>query len=400
MIPVLFRRRAAAAALACAGFFLIGWSSLLVPSLVRQVQDGFGQDDAGLGAFYLANSAAYAVGSLLGGIGTERFGRRAVLVLAGILHGVGLLLQGLVGSWTVFLLAGIPRGLGSGAIDGGMNALVLDLYPESRGRALNAAHLFFSLGALAAPFAVAATTGSTLPWQELLTVTGLASFPVAILLMVTAFPAGRREPAPVPAVSGATVARGDRLGLRALGVPILALAAAIAFYVMTEMGVSNWLVRFLEAAPVAVATSALGLYWAGLTVGRLVSARYADRFDHLTLAIVAAGATSVALAAAVVVPSIPVSIALFTLVGFAQGPIFPLIMAIGGERHPDRTATVSGLLTTAAIVGSIVYPPAMGLLSVTIGLPAAMFGTAILGVGSVVALLAVGRLPARRPAAA
>ena len=56
-----------------------------------------------------------------------------------------------VPTWGLFLALAIPFGLGSGAIDGGMNGLVLDLYPDGRGRALNLLHLFFSLGALASP---------------------------------------------------------------------------------------------------------------------------------------------------------------------------------------------------------------------------------------------------------
>ena len=49
-----------------------------------------------------------------------------------------------------------------------------------------------------------------------------------------------------------------------------------------------------------------------------------------------------------------------------------------------------------AIIGSIVYPPAMGLLSVTVGLTAAMLGTVVLALGSAAALVAFGRAT-RRP---
>ena len=44
-----------------------------------------------------------------------------------------------------------------------------------------------------------------------------------------------------------------------------------------------------------------------------------------------------------------------------------------------------------AIVGSIVYPPAMGFLSVTVGLTFAMLGNALLAVACVVALVAFRR---------
>jgi fucose permease len=75
------------------------------------------------------------------------------------------------------------------------------------------------------------------------------------------------------------------------------------------------------------------------------------------------------------------------VVGFASGPVFPLIIALGGERHPDRSAAVSGVLTAAAVAGGVVYPPVMGFLSVNVGLVVAMLGTGVLGVTSAAALL-------------
>jgi fucose permease len=68
-----------------------------------------------------------------------------------------------------------------------------------------------------------------------------------------------------------------------------------------------------------------------------------------------------------------------------------MIQAVGGDRYPDRSAAVSGLLTGFGVVGGTVYPPLMGLLSVTVGLTAAMYGTAILGVVCAGALIAFDR---------
>ena len=75
-----------------------------------------------------------------------------------------------------------------------------------------------------------------------------------------------------------------------------------------------------------------------------------------------------------------------------------MIVAIGGERYPDRSASVGGSLTGMAIVGSIVYPPAMGILSVTVGLTAAMLGTVLLALFSAGALIAFGRATERTTA--
>lgn len=376
----LLERRSTAAVLAGIGFLLIGWTGLLVPSLIRSVEGAFGQTDAGIGLFYFLDAIAYVGGSLIGGFATERLGRRVVLSSAAGLLAFGLAAMGTVPSWPLFLFAALPLGLGSGAIDGGVNGLVLDLYPTSRGGALNRAHLFFSLGALATPLVVGQLVGAGVAWQAVILGTAVAAIPVAILFGLTRLPSGRH----VRAGDGSAAPFSYAL-------PLILLGVAIGCYVASEIGVSSWLVRYLSSAPLSTATVALSLFWAGNLVGRLVSVRFADRFDHLRLAIVASLVAATTLIVALLVPSIELSVALFALVGFAAGPIYPLIMAVGGDLFPERAAAVSGFLSGAAVIGSIVYPPIMGLMSVTIGLTAAMLGSALIGFASAGALALSGR---------
>jgi fucose permease len=400
----LSSRPPAAGIVGCAAFVLIGWSGLLVPSLIRSVKDAYDQSDAGIGIFYFLYAVAYATGSLGGGLATERFGRRLILGAAVGVHAAGLIALGLGQSWWVFLLAGLPGGLGAGAVDGGVNGLFLDRFRSGRGRALNLLHLFFSLGALTAPLAVGVLVEGGVGWQAIIVATGVVAIPVALLFGIVEMPGGRRRgsaaesgpDATAPTGRGTTAeagrptspGRGLRRGLAA---PLILLGVAIAFYVASEVGVSSWLVRFLEPAPLTTATTALSLYWAGLAVGRLVSSQVADRFDHLRFATVCAAGIAVALVGAIFVPSLPISIALFAVAGFASGPVFPMIIAIGGERYPDRSAAVSGFLTGAAVTGSITYPPIMGFLSVSVGLTVAMVGNVILGLACAGALVMVGR---------
>jgi len=374
-----------AAVLACAGLLLVGWCGLLVPALIRSIESEFGQTDAGMGVFFLVNAIAYAGGSMAGGLLTERFGRRAVLSLAVVGIAAGLVGLATVASWELFLVAAIPFGLGGGAVDGGANGLVLDLYPARRGRALNLLHLCFSLGALASPLMVGRLVEAGVPWQTVVVGTAVVAMPLAVLLASARLPSGRHaRPAEVT---------GPRIGL---AWPLIALAIAIACYVASEVGVSNWLVRFLESATLGLATSALALFWGCLALGRLASARWSDRFDHARFAAIASFVAAVALTGAALVPSLPASIALFGVVGFAFGPIYPLIMAVGGDLFPARSAAVSGFLSGFAVVGAVAYPPVMGFVSVGVGLPAAMVGAAILALACAVVLFLVGR---RRPVA-
>ena len=74
--PSTVRRPVLAGALGCLTLLVIGWTGLLVPSLIRSIKLTFDVTDAGIGLFYLLYSIFYATGSFGGGPATERLGRR------------------------------------------------------------------------------------------------------------------------------------------------------------------------------------------------------------------------------------------------------------------------------------------------------------------------------------
>ncbi len=359
---------------------LVGWSGLLLPSLIRSIEHDFAQTDAGIGVFLFVNAVVYVASSMLGGLLTERVGRRVVLATAVVLMALGLVGMATVSTWGLFIAAGVPLGIGSGVIDGGSNGLILDLYPTGRGRVLNLLHLFFSLGALGSPLVVGRLLEAGVAWQAIVIGTAVVALPLAVAFWIAGLPSGHHAP------SAGTETR--RIGL---AWPLIALAVGIGCYVGSEAGVSNWLVRFLETATVGLATSALALFWGCLALGRIVGAKLDDRFDHARFAANAAFVAAVALVGAVAAPSLQLSIVLFAVAGFAFGPVYPLIMAVAGDRFPGRSAAVTGFLSGCAVIGAIVYPPAMGFLSVGPGLGVAIVGAAGLSLGAAVVLFLVGR---------
>jgi fucose permease len=369
-------------------FLLVGWSGLLVPSLVRQFESTFGVDDAAIGIWYFVAASAYAAGSLAGGLLTERFGRRTVLTAAAVALAASWVIAGTSGSWLVFTLAAVVGG-GAGAIDGGMNGLVLAVTDSASGRALNVLHLFFSLGAFAAPLAVGWLVASGVAWQVPMVATGIAALLLVAALLSVEVPSGRRERRPDPSPARPSGAAGGPSG------PLILLAIAIGCYVAAEIAVSSWTVRFLDDVPFETASLALSGFWAGLVLGRLMAARWGDRFSHSRLAAGSVAAAGVAVAAAVLAPSPTIAIIAIAVAGFASGPVFPLIVAIGGELYPHRVAAVAGTLTAAGVVGGIVYPPLVGLMSASLGIGAGLLGGACLSIVAAGTILAAARLSRR-----
>ena len=376
--------------IAWAGFVLLGWSGLLVPSLVRQVEATFAVDDAAVGVWYFVAASAYAVGSLGGGLLTERFGRRVVLTAAALSVAASWLIAGSSGSWVLFTLAAVVGG-GAGAMDGGMNGLVLAVTESASGRALNLLHLFFSVGALAAPLAIGWLVAAGVPWQVTMIATGVAALVVAAAVASTGMPSGRRERPVERSPADGSPAPSSAVSSR-LSAPLVLLAVAIGCYVAAEIAVSSWTVRFLDDVPFETATLALSGFWAGLTLGRLLAARWGHRFSHSGLAATSVALAGIAVIAAVLAPSPTIAIVAIAFAGFASGPVVPLIVAIGGDLFPNRVAAVAGALTAAAVVGGIVYPPLVGILSESVGIGAGLIGGGCLSLVSAAAILAAARL--------
>ena len=379
-----------------ASFILIGWTGLLVPSLLRVIKAEFNQTDAGFGLLYLVSALLFAVGALSAGLLAERFGRRTLLPLSALLIAVGLATQGVAPSWPVLLLGVALAASGSGAIDAGVNSVVMDVAVSGKGSALNRLHLFYSVGALGAPLVIGQLVGLGLDWRLLMVGTGIAALALVIpMRTVGSVPPRRRAAALVPGAAVVPGAAGPDLRL-----PLAILGVAIACYVATELGVSSWLVGFLDDEPMSVATLGLGLFWVGHASGRLTAVRIADRFDPIRFTTACAIAGSVALAVAVQGPAGAPRIAAFAITGFALGPVWPMIMTVGGTLFPHRAATVSGVLTAAGVAGSVLYPPFMGLISGVAGLGAGMTGAAALALLSGAAVVTAGRVAARRRRAA
>jgi fucose permease len=345
-------------------FLLLGWTGLLLPALIREVEQAFAINDADMGMVFLLGAATFTAGSLFAGWAATAIGRRPLL-----LGGVALLAVGsagvLIPSWPVFLLTTVLRGLGSGIIEVAIQGLFLAAFTgPTQGRAINMVHFCYSVGAALTPIAVAALIDTGLTWPTIIALTTVPWL-VAGGLLAAAPMDGRAARSAVPAPR-----------LRPT-VALVAAAVAIAFYVAAEVGVSSWLVRFLADAPLGLAATALSLFWAALAVSRLVTARFGTRVAPEALAIGGFIVAAVAVVGAVLIGSVELSIALFAVTGFAFGPIYAGIILLG-SRIPGRTDAVTGILASSGVAGATVYPPLMGLISVGPGLGVAMGGTAIL----------------------
>jgi fucose permease len=243
------------------------------------------------------------------------------------------------------------------------------------------------VGALLAPFAVGRLLAAGLSWRIDVLALGIGALVLATLLLATDMPAGLRG---APGGTQADLTRTEQSLL-----PFVGLAVAICCYVAAEMAVSGWLVKFLGGVPVTTATAVLSVVWGGLALGRVLSNWVAERMDYVIFTVGCIALASGALVAALIVPAFPLTVVLFGLAGLFYGPVYPMIMALGGNLYPHRIAALSGSIGAAAVIGSVFYPPLIGFMATHVGLRAGLLGAGVLGIPAALAIIGA-RAAARR----
>jgi fucose permease len=374
-----------------ASFVLVGWTSLFVPSLIRGLQADFARSDAEFGLVYLVTALLFAAGALSSGLASGLVGRRVVNAAAALMIAAGMALEVVAPAWLVFVAGAGLTGAGCGAIVSVGSSIVMDLAAAESGGRLSLLHLFYSVGALVAPVAIGVLVSLGAEWRLIALATGLAGLALAQPLSRAGAVPPRSRP-----VAPSAVAEPDAGAPNSLRLALAALGLAIACYVAAESGVSSWLVGFLADEPLTAATLALSLFWAGIAAGRVVASRVADRFDPVRFTASCTTAGGLAILAAVALASGPLRIGLFLAAGFAFGPVYPMIMSVAGSLFPHRAAAVAGIVTSTGVVGSITYPPLVGLVAGVAGLGAGMLGAALLIISSGGTVVVAGRL-ARGP---
>jgi fucose permease len=146
---------------------------------------------------------------------------------------------------------------------------------------------------------------------------------------------------------------------------VLAMTAAIFFYVGAEVCVSAGIPLFLkEQYNLDIARTGLlgtGLFFICLTVGRLFGSVILNWIKPSTFLVLSC-ISSLAGLAGMFAQSRSFAVASFVLVGLGFANIFPLFFSAALERMPQRANELSGLMVTA-IVGGAVLPPLMGLVA-------------------------------------
>ena len=367
------------AVLCCTAMLLysvyLGAFGVLLPSLGTAFSLGVEAQ----GRLFPANFAGFVVGVLLCGYLSDRWGRKAVLLMGLAVYAGGLVLFGSAGSYALALAAALLVGAGSGAMEVVANALAADLYPEKRAFLLNALQVAFGVGAAASPTLCRYLLTHGTDWRWLYF--GLAAINLVVFVILSAC---RIPKSAAPEALELSALR------TVLQKPSFAILCGMqALYVGAEVSFFSWLPTYFEKQLAGGAAWVAGvgtLFWITMTIGRFALGGLLGRYPLMRLTALCAGGGVFFAALALLLPALLPVLVCVALTGLFIAGIFSLVLAEAGERFPSVAGTAFGGVVAAGGVGGAVIPWGIGALaSTSLGwqgalalVPLALIGTLLL----------------------
>jgi FHS family Na+ dependent glucose MFS transporter 1 len=333
-------------------FVSLGLAMAFLGPMLPSLAEHAGVSLAQVSFVFTANSLGYLVGSAGGGRLYDRFKGHRLMALALVLMVVSGALAPLVKSFFLMLLVLFVLGVGMGLVDVGGNLNLLWVFQSRVGPYMNALHFSFGVGALLSPILATkmlALSGGALTWPfwalSALFLPGL----VGLVLL--------------PSHENPEAESAREKGYKP-NIWLVALIMALFFlYVGIEGGFGGWIFTYATELGIADETAASymnSLFWAALTLGRLIAVLLARKvrpavilIGNFTLAILFLGVI-------LIWPAQPTMIWISSAgFGLACSSVFPTLLALS-ETRMKITGAVTGLFFLGSSLGGTLVPTLLG----------------------------------------
>ena len=312
------------------------------------------------GDIFLALYFGVFLSTIIVGPVIDSFGTRIVLVTSATFVAVGLSLVATAHSFAPTIVASLLLGFGGGGLNTSANALVADLYPETRGSRLSVVQAFYGVGALLIPLLAA----SMLAPERLLF---LGACLGAVCAIAYAF-------LPFPERAGSD---GFSLfaSMRAIRVPGVLLFGLMLFCQSgDEAVIAGWTSTYagsIGATP-RVATWTLTSFWIAFTFGRFANAKLLAHISKRRLVVLSAFGSVIGAVLLLASTSPAILTAGAIVIGVSFAAVFPTTLAIAADRYQGQAGTIFGLLFAMGLCGGMLFPWIVGHVSQGAGIRVAM----------------------------
>lgn len=318
------------------------------------------------GVIFIIISVGTVVSSLLSQRLNLRFGPGKLTALSVAMTATALF--GFASSRSTWQLClwSVPYGLGAGSVDACLNNYVALHYAS---RHMSWLHCMWGIGASAGPYIMGAVLSAGRHWSDGYQCIGLIQLTLTALLLFS-LPLWKRGEGDEEGAKAKPLSLREIFAIPGAKPLLLAFFCNCALEQTMGLWAGSYLALYRGFTPERAAGLA-GLFYLGITLGRLLNGFLTIRFSDSFLT--RAGFAIVALGIAAVLLPLGESVALagLALVGLGCAPVYPCIIHATPDRFgAERSQAVIGILMAGAYLGNCLMPPLFGLIAnhISIGL--------------------------------
>ncbi|MEV0675335.1 MFS transporter [Actinosynnema sp. NPDC050436] len=279
---------------------------------------------------------------------------------------------------TLFVVL-LSFGAAGGALDVAMNVHAVTVQEHYGRPILSRLHGLWSIGAL-----IGSSTSGAVAEAGVSAPVNLGAAGAVLLVVAVCTRRGLAGVPPRPRTPpGRVFAVPDR--------SLLVLGATAFCGLFAEAAMADWSAVYLASAlraPEAVAAWGYSAFILAMAVGRFAGDRVAARVGAPRLLRTTTLAGGIALATALLAPTLPVTIAAFAVLGLGVATVLPLTFSAAGRGGYDLGTSIAAL-STAGYTGWLLAPPVIGLVAHTASLQAAL---ATIGLATVLVACTASRV--------
>ncbi len=340
---------------------VIGLMGPSIPSIITELNLGY----SAAGLIFTLLSAGALIGAFISGVVSDYLNRKHLWIFLSLMLTAGLAAVGLTSGYLALLAAVFLMSLFGGSIGAVGQGIMLQMFPEKRGKYLSLQTLFAAGGSFAAPLLLAVIFAGGGNWRAgFFTAAGLV-FLLALGMVFSRLPARVEQQGPE---------------IRLLTIfsdpAILLIGSLIFLSVGIDIGFSYWLSEYFTTtagtSPV-FSSIAVSVYLGGIMIGRFSLSRYAQ-----------SAKSSMVISSGLLVSAVFLLLLLSTgspwlkllfsgLYGVGVGPLFPYLMTRGTARYPGKSGSVTGVLFAMMSFAGIVFPFVIGVIGTRAGIEGAYY---------------------------
>lgn len=350
--------------------FTFGLVETIKGAIIPSIRAEFLVNYTRIGQMLFLSSLGYLMTTFFGGIAIQKFGLKKILLFGVSIVAISAGLFSITSSFYGVVAAYLLLGTGLGCFEG-VNTLAGKIFVKNQAMMMNLMHFFFGVGASIAPRYAGVFIQGNYSWKSIYLPVMIAMLAVLIIILVTKFPE-------MSADSG-----GGALPFKELikSPKVWLISFALGFFVIFEIGITNWLVNYLQVTrslDIIRSTTYLTAFFITFTLGRLVGGIIADKLGYIKSLFYCALIGSIVLFGGILLGER--FIFLFSITGFFVSITFPTMLVLIIREYEDKASTVIGFAITMCGILNMIGSWVIGKINDQWGVSVGMASVGISGI--------------------